>query len=50
MRKSREEWRRLVGRWARSGLTAAGFAEKAGVNTRTTVVLSVPFEGRPIRT
>ena len=24
--------------------------EKAGVQTRTTVVLSVPFEGRPIRT
>ena len=24
--------------------------EKAGVQTRTTVVLSIPFEGRPIRT
>jgi len=24
--------------------------EKAGVQTRTTVVLSIPFEGRPTRT
>jgi hypothetical protein len=35
MRKSREEWRRLVGRWRRSGLTAGAFAAEAGVNRGT---------------
>jgi hypothetical protein len=35
MRRSREEWRRLVGRWERSGQTAAAFAADAGVNVKT---------------
>jgi hypothetical protein len=35
MRRRREEWRRLVARWERSGHTAAAFAADAGLNVRT---------------
>jgi hypothetical protein len=35
MRRSREEWRRLIARWQRSGQTAAAFAAGAGLNVKT---------------
>jgi transposase-like protein len=35
MRRSREEWRRLVARWVRSGQTAGTFAAEVGVNANT---------------
>lgn len=35
MRASREEWRRRVARWQRSGMTARAFASASGVNAGT---------------
>lgn len=34
-RAGRDEWAKRVGRWQRSGLTARGFAEQAGLNAHT---------------
>lgn len=34
-RETRAVWARRIGRWHRSGLTAAGFAAREGVNPRT---------------
>ena len=35
MRRRREEWRKLMAEWERSGGTAREFAERAGVNRST---------------
>lgn len=34
-RRTREEWKREVARWQRSGLTRGEYAERAGINAHT---------------